>query len=65
MTADENWTTVGQKRRGEMCVHKKKRTTKSQGPKVGTLNVGTMTGKDRELVDIMQKTYYIQETYCV
>uniref|UniRef100_A0A673K0B0 Craniofacial development protein 2-like n=1 Tax=Sinocyclocheilus rhinocerous TaxID=307959 RepID=A0A673K0B0_9TELE len=58
-----NWATVGRRRRGGRCVRggrrvrrqREKRKGRSLGLKVGTLNVGTMTGKGRELVDMMQR----------
>ncbi|KAE8291504.1 hypothetical protein D5F01_LYC11112 [Larimichthys crocea] len=52
-----NWTTVGRRRREGRRVRRKreKRKAKSLGLRVGTLNVGTMTGKGRELVDMMQR----------
>uniref|UniRef100_A0A672GYX0 NACHT domain-containing protein n=1 Tax=Salarias fasciatus TaxID=181472 RepID=A0A672GYX0_SALFA len=55
--AGGKWMTVGQRRRGGRCVRRKreKRNTESLRLRVGTLNVGTMTGKGRELVDKMQK----------
>ena len=55
--AGGNWTTVGRRRRGGRCVRRKreKRNAKRLGLRVGTLNVGTMTGKGRELVDMMQR----------
>ena len=55
--AGGNWITVGRRRRGGKCVRtkKEKRSAKSIGLRVGTLNVGTMTGKGRELVDMMQR----------
>ena len=59
--ADGNWATVGRRRsrrrRGGKRVGRKreKKTFKSVGLRVGTLNVGTMTGKARELVDMMQR----------
>ena len=33
---------------------REKRNVKSEGLRVGTLNVGRMTGKGRELADMMQ-----------
>ncbi|KAK2921658.1 hypothetical protein Q8A73_001143 [Channa argus] len=54
-----NWTTVGRRRRrrGGRCVRRQreKRKSKNVGLTVGTLNVGTMTGKARELIDMMQR----------
>ncbi|KAK2899776.1 hypothetical protein Q8A73_012905 [Channa argus] len=54
-----NWTTVGRRRRrrGGRCVRRQreKRKAKNVGLTVGTLNVGTMTGKARELIDMMQR----------
>uniref|UniRef100_A0A3B3BTI6 ribonuclease H n=1 Tax=Oryzias melastigma TaxID=30732 RepID=A0A3B3BTI6_ORYME len=55
--AGGNWTTVGGRRRGGRRVRREreKRKVTSVGLRVGTLNVGTMTGKGRELVDMMQR----------
>ena len=55
--AGGNWATVGRRRRGGRRVRRQreKRKGKSVGLTVGTLNVGTMTGKARELVDMMQR----------
>ncbi|KAK3521290.1 hypothetical protein QTP70_003136 [Hemibagrus guttatus] len=52
-----NWATVGRKRRGRRRVHRQreKRKGKSVGLRIGTLNVGTMTGKGRELADMMER----------
>ncbi|KAK2909600.1 hypothetical protein Q8A73_007315 [Channa argus] len=54
-----NWTTVGRRRRrsGGRCVRRQreKRKAKNVGLTLGTLNVGTMTGKARELIDMMQR----------
>ncbi|KAE8288310.1 hypothetical protein D5F01_LYC12175 [Larimichthys crocea] len=56
-SASGNWTTVSRRRRGGRRVRRKreKRKAKRLGLRVGTLNVGTMTGKGRELVDMMQR----------
>ncbi|KAK3544010.1 hypothetical protein QTP70_033140, partial [Hemibagrus guttatus] len=55
--AGGNWTTVGQRSRGGRRVHRQreKRKGKSVGLRIGTLNVGTMTGKGRELADMMER----------
>ncbi|KAK2921479.1 hypothetical protein Q8A73_000964 [Channa argus] len=54
-----NWTTLGRRRRrrGGRCVRRQreKRKAKNVGLTVGTLNVGTMTGKARELIDMIQR----------
>ena len=53
-----NWTTVGQRqRRGGKSVQRKrdKRKVRSVSLKFGTLNVGTITGKSRELADMMER----------
>ncbi|KAK3568201.1 hypothetical protein QTP86_000225 [Hemibagrus guttatus] len=52
-----NWATVGQRSRGGRKVHRQreKRKGKSVGLRIGTLNVGTMTGKGRELADMMER----------
>ena len=54
-----NWTTVGrrQRRRGGKSVRRKrdKRKVRSVSLKFGTLNVGTITGKSRELADMMER----------
>ncbi|XP_067359512.1 craniofacial development protein 2-like [Channa argus] len=54
-----NWTIVGRRRRrrGGRCVHRQREKSKAKnvGLTVGTLNVGTMTGKARELIDMMQR----------
>ena len=46
---DENWAVVGRRMRGGRHVRtqKVKRKSKRLGLRVGTLNVGTMTGKTR------------------
>ena len=46
---DGNWTTVGKRRRGGRCVYRQREKRKSErlGLRVGTLNIGTMTGKAR------------------
>ncbi|KAK3557964.1 hypothetical protein QTP86_005212 [Hemibagrus guttatus] len=55
--AGGNWATVGRRSRGGRRVHRQreKRKGKSVGPRIGTLNVGTMTGKGRELADVMER----------
>ncbi|KAK3507156.1 hypothetical protein QTP70_009289 [Hemibagrus guttatus] len=55
--AGGNWATVGRKSRGGRRVRKQreKRKGKSVGLRIGTLNVGTMTGKGRELADMMER----------
>lgn len=57
--AGGNWATVGQKRRrrGGRRVNRQreKRKAKSVDLRIGTLNVGTMTGKGREMVDMMER----------
>ncbi|KAK3520862.1 hypothetical protein QTP70_034721, partial [Hemibagrus guttatus] len=55
--AGGNWATVGQRSRGGRRVHRQreKRNGKSVGLRIGTLNVGTMTGKGRELTDMMER----------
>ncbi|KAK3534387.1 hypothetical protein QTP86_014424, partial [Hemibagrus guttatus] len=55
--AGGNWATVGQRSRGGRRVHRQreKRKGKSVGLRIGTLNVGTMTGKGRELADMMER----------
>ncbi|KAK3531013.1 hypothetical protein QTP70_007858 [Hemibagrus guttatus] len=52
-----NWATVGQRSRGGRRVRRQreKRKGKSVGLRIGTLNVGTMTGKGRELADMMER----------
>ncbi|KAK3572040.1 hypothetical protein QTP86_022268, partial [Hemibagrus guttatus] len=52
-----NWDTVGRRSRGERRVHRQreKRKGKSVGLRIGTLNVGTMTGKGRKLADMMER----------
>ncbi|KAK3528623.1 hypothetical protein QTP70_006031 [Hemibagrus guttatus] len=52
-----NWATVGRRSRGGRRVHRQreKRKAKSVGLRIGTLNVGTMTGKGRELADVMER----------
>ncbi|KAK3517926.1 hypothetical protein QTP70_027537, partial [Hemibagrus guttatus] len=52
-----NWATVGRRSRGGRRVHRQreKRKGKSVGLRIGTLNVGTMTGKGRELADVMER----------
>ncbi|KAK3571995.1 hypothetical protein QTP86_021348 [Hemibagrus guttatus] len=57
MGAGGNWATVGRRSRGGRRVHRQreKRKGKSVGLRIGTLNVGTMTGKGRELADMMER----------
>ncbi|KAK3553367.1 hypothetical protein QTP70_003532 [Hemibagrus guttatus] len=52
-----NWATGGRRSRGGRRVHRQreKRKGKSVGLRIGTLNVGTMTGKGRELADMMER----------
>ncbi|KAK3531746.1 hypothetical protein QTP70_027292 [Hemibagrus guttatus] len=55
--AGGNWATVGGRSRGGRRVRRQreKRKGKSVGRRIGTLNVGTMTGKGRELADMMER----------
>ncbi|KAK3517790.1 hypothetical protein QTP70_018948, partial [Hemibagrus guttatus] len=55
--AGGNWATVGRRSRGGRRVRRQreKRKGKSVGLRIGTLNVGTMTGKGRELPDVMER----------
>ncbi|KAK3558865.1 hypothetical protein QTP86_031988, partial [Hemibagrus guttatus] len=55
--AGGNWATVGRRSRGGRRVRRQreKRKGKSVGLRIGTLNVGTMTGKGRELADVMER----------
>ncbi|KAK3536052.1 hypothetical protein QTP70_026012 [Hemibagrus guttatus] len=55
--AGGNWAAVGGRSRGGRRVHRQreKRKGKSVGLRIGTLNVGTMTGKGRELADMMER----------
>ncbi|KAK3560018.1 hypothetical protein QTP86_033815 [Hemibagrus guttatus] len=55
--AGGNWATVGRRSRGGRRVRRQreKRKGKSVGLRIGTLNVGTMTGKGRELADTMER----------
>ncbi|KAK3540944.1 hypothetical protein QTP86_006405 [Hemibagrus guttatus] len=55
--AGGNWATVGRRSRGGRRVHRQrvKRKGKSVGLRIGTLNVGNMTGKGRELADVMER----------
>ncbi|KAK3516707.1 hypothetical protein QTP70_022500 [Hemibagrus guttatus] len=55
--AGGNWATVGGRSRGGRRVRRQreKRKGKSVGLRIGTLNVGTMTGKGRELADVMER----------
>ncbi|KAK3564115.1 hypothetical protein QTP86_007626 [Hemibagrus guttatus] len=52
-----NWATIGRSSRGGRRVHRQteKRKGKSVGLRIGTLNVGTMAGKGRELADMMER----------
>ncbi|KAK3554809.1 hypothetical protein QTP70_033843 [Hemibagrus guttatus] len=51
-----NWATVGQRSRGGRRVHRQREKRKGKrGLRIGTLNVGTMTGKGRELADMMER----------
>ncbi|KAL7881155.1 hypothetical protein SRHO_G00034090 [Serrasalmus rhombeus] len=58
--AGGNWTTVGRRpseRRGGRRVRRQeeRRKGRSVEVRVGTLNIGTMTGKGRELADMMER----------
>ncbi|KAK3570259.1 hypothetical protein QTP86_017110 [Hemibagrus guttatus] len=54
--AGGNWATVGRRSRGRIVRRQReKRKVKSVGLRIGTLNVGTMTGKGRELADMMER----------
>ncbi|KAK3535343.1 hypothetical protein QTP70_009353 [Hemibagrus guttatus] len=55
--AGGNWATVGRRSRGGRRVRRQreKRKGKSVGLRIGTLSVGTMTGKGRELADMMER----------
>ncbi|KAK3572741.1 hypothetical protein QTP86_007058, partial [Hemibagrus guttatus] len=55
--AGGNWATVGRRSRGGRRVRRQreKRKGKSVGLRIRTLNVGTMTGKGRELADMMER----------
>ncbi|KAK3547170.1 hypothetical protein QTP86_015642 [Hemibagrus guttatus] len=55
--AGGHWATVGGRSRGGKRVRRQreKRKGKSVGLRIGTLNVGTMTGKGRELADMMER----------
>ncbi|KAK3512226.1 hypothetical protein QTP70_001101 [Hemibagrus guttatus] len=55
--AGGNWATVGRRSRGGRRGRRQreKRKGKSVGLRIGTLNVGTMTGKGRELADVMER----------
>ncbi|KAK3555175.1 hypothetical protein QTP86_010042 [Hemibagrus guttatus] len=55
--AGGNWATVGRRSRGGRRAHRQreKRKGKSVGLRIGTLNAGTMTGKGRELADMMER----------
>ncbi|KAK3532252.1 hypothetical protein QTP86_011841 [Hemibagrus guttatus] len=57
MGAGGNWATVGRRSRGGRRVRRQreKRKGKSVGLRIGTRNVGTMTGKGRELADMMER----------
>ncbi|KAK3562906.1 hypothetical protein QTP86_011138 [Hemibagrus guttatus] len=55
--AGGNWATVGRRSRGGRRVRRQreKRKGKSVGLRIGTLNVGTMSGKGRELADVIER----------
>ena len=55
--AGGNWTTAGRRKRGgvRVCRKREKWRGKNVGLRMGTLNVGTMTGKSRELADMMER----------
>ncbi|KAK3552622.1 hypothetical protein QTP86_017898 [Hemibagrus guttatus] len=55
--AGGNWATVGRRSRGGRRVRRQreKRKGTSVGLRIGTLNVGTMTGKGSELADVMER----------
>ncbi|KAK3574634.1 hypothetical protein QTP86_011546 [Hemibagrus guttatus] len=55
--AGGNWATVGRRSRGGRRVRRQreKKKGKSVGLRIGTLNVGTMTGKGRDLADMMER----------
>ncbi|KAK3516306.1 hypothetical protein QTP70_009434 [Hemibagrus guttatus] len=55
--AGGDWATVGRRSTEGRRVHgqREKRKGKSVGLRIGTLNVGTMTGKGRELADVMER----------
>ncbi|KAK3541761.1 hypothetical protein QTP86_003520 [Hemibagrus guttatus] len=55
--AGGDWATVGRRSTEGRRVHRQreKRKGKSVGLRIGTLNVGTMTGKGRELADVMER----------
>ncbi|MCJ8728839.1 hypothetical protein PDJAM_G00009160 [Pangasius djambal] len=55
--AGGNWATVGRRSIGGRRVRRQreKRKGKSIGLRIGTLNVGNMTGKGRELADMMER----------
>ncbi|KAK3553256.1 hypothetical protein QTP86_032787 [Hemibagrus guttatus] len=55
--AGGNWATVGRRSRGGRRVRRQRENGKgkSVGLRIGTLNVGTMTGKGRELADVMER----------
>ncbi|MCJ8743810.1 hypothetical protein PDJAM_G00098470 [Pangasius djambal] len=55
--AGGNWATVGRRSSGGRRVRRQreKRKGKSEGLRIGTLNIGTMTGKGRELTDMMKR----------
>ncbi|KAK3574085.1 hypothetical protein QTP86_002865 [Hemibagrus guttatus] len=58
--AGGNWATVGRRSKGGRRVHsqREKRKGKSVGLRIGTLDVGTMTGKGRELADMMERRFW-------
>ncbi|KAK3525556.1 hypothetical protein QTP86_034849 [Hemibagrus guttatus] len=55
--AGGNGATVGGRSRGgrRVCRQREKRKGKSVGLRIGTPNVGTMTGKGRELADMLER----------
>ncbi|KAK3540898.1 hypothetical protein QTP86_004161 [Hemibagrus guttatus] len=55
--AGGNWATLGRRSRGGRRVRRQreKRNGKSVGLRIGTLNVGTMSGKGREWADVMER----------
>ncbi|MCJ8749442.1 hypothetical protein PDJAM_G00176250 [Pangasius djambal] len=55
--AGGNWATVGRGSRGGRRVRRQREKRKGQsvGLRIGTLNVGTMTAKGRELADMMER----------
>ncbi|KAL7837360.1 hypothetical protein SRHO_G00270710 [Serrasalmus rhombeus] len=55
--AGGNWTTVGRRPRGGRWVRRQRESRKGRSVevRVGTLNIGTMTAKGRELADMMER----------